>query len=129
MKLKDHSRPRRISRRKLHSQRTMAKTRQHCVFVRELLFFAMGNHCHNCGSRNNLTMDCIIADGNKGHHGKMSWQQRTNFYWLEFLKENLQPLCLGCNSAKQDKMGVPMSLFEGKFSPYNTGQKARLMAA
>jgi hypothetical protein len=113
-----------MTKRKEHSRRVMRINRRFCVFVRELLLFALGRECKACGAARQLTFDCVKPDGAKRHHGAMSWRQRMNFYWAEFERGNLQVLCLGCNSAKQDREGWALSLFGERFSIYNTRRAA-----
>lgn len=111
-------------KRKAHSRRVMKQTRQYCVFHHELLLFALGRSCAACGSGRQLTFDCKSPDGRKSHHGVMSWRQRMDFYWQQFDADNLQVLCLGCNSAKRDREGLTLSLFADRFSPFNTRRAA-----
>jgi hypothetical protein len=74
---------------------------------RDFIFDQLGRICANseCRSQDKLEFDVIIPDLEKpkGHHWKMSFCQRMNFYLAELKKENLQVLCAPCNGRKQDK--------------------------
>jgi hypothetical protein len=86
------------------SQRIMAINRRYYVFHRELLLTALGRRCWECDSRVGLTFDLKVPkDGPKHHHGRMSWRQRMNYYWKQFLDGNLQILCVCCNPSLGDK--------------------------
>jgi hypothetical protein len=58
----------------------------------------LGGRCLWCGTRENLTFDCIVATGD-AHH-RMSSVQRMCYYNRQFRLGNLQVLCHYCNSAK-----------------------------
>ncbi len=86
----------------------MKINKRYCVFIRELLFTSLGRRCWNCGSIENLTFDLRYPKvGPKYHHSRMSWRQRVNYYWSQFEQNNLQILCLPCNSSKKDKNFIP----------------------
>jgi hypothetical protein len=74
---------------------------------RDWIFEQLGAICNNkeCCSQVNLTFDVIVPylDDPCGHHGKMSFGSRMNFYLKELNKKNLQVLCSACSSRKKDK--------------------------
>jgi len=81
---------------------------RYCVFVRELLFFALGRFCCDCGSTSELSFDIVEPllplwprDGHHHyHHRRMSWRQRMSFYWHQFCVGNLAVRCLRCNAIR-----------------------------
>lgn len=83
-----------------------ARSRQNIYyhFTRSLVFFCLERRCVLCGALEELTFDMIQPDGSKGHHSRMSSCARASHYWKEFLKSNIQILCVKCNSRKKDKI-------------------------
>ena len=59
----------------------------------------MGGKCAHCGSKIDLTFDCIKPMGHD-HHG-WSTDKRMTFYRQQARLCNLQILCAHCNSRKQ----------------------------
>lgn len=72
---------------------------------RNQLHFLLGNKCCDCGTTENLQLDCEIPQG-KEHHRKMAWDSRMSFYWKQYRAGNLRLRCLVHNATKgsvQDK--------------------------
>jgi 5-methylcytosine-specific restriction endonuclease McrA len=63
----------------------------------------LGNKCSHCGTKKELTFDVIVPI-NDDHHRKMERSWRISFYRKQFDTNNLQLLCVFCNSKKGDKM-------------------------
>lgn len=70
---------------------------------RDAIFLVLGKRCVLCGAKDSLEFDVIRPVGEpKGHHQKMSWGQRMNFYCRQLSAGNLQILCDKCNGAKAE---------------------------
>lgn len=62
------------------------------------LILTLGSKCNVCHARNNLTFDCIVAQG-AAHHA-MESSGRMSFYKKQARAGNLALLCAECNSIK-----------------------------
>lgn len=67
--------------------------------VRNQLHFLLGGVCCDCGTKEKLSLDCDIPQGND-HHRRMDWSSRMSFYRKQFFAGNLKLRCLGCNGVK-----------------------------
>jgi hypothetical protein len=79
------------------------RSRQNIYYhmTRSLIFFAIGGRiCRQCGTTENVELDCVKPCPNT--HDNLSSCSRTGFYWRQFQKNNLQPLCRTCNAKKSD---------------------------
>ena len=63
-----------------------------------MLIHLLGKKCSCCGSREDLTFDCIRPCGDKHH--KLDTSARMSFYRRMFREFNLQLLCDDCNIKK-----------------------------
>jgi len=62
------------------------------------LMATLGNACARCKTQENLTFDCIQAQGDRHH--KIDTSARMSFYRKQYAIGNLQILCDACNTAK-----------------------------
>lgn len=62
------------------------------------LMAILGNACARCKTQENLTFDCIQAQGDRHH--KIDTSARMSFYRKQHATGNLQILCDACNTAK-----------------------------
>ncbi len=58
-----------------------------------------GGECLRCGHPRNLTFD-VIKPVDNGEHWKLDSERRMSFYMREFWRNNIQLLCVSCNSNK-----------------------------
>ena len=72
------------------------------------LLAALGGKCAACGTKENLTFDCIAPRGD--HHHRLSSAARVRFYWNEARRGNVQVLCFNCNVRKSDGAAVPFGV-------------------
>jgi len=59
----------------------------------------LGGKCVKCGTRDKLTFDCIIPQGDK-HHKKDSSVRMSFYRWQHFNFGNIQILCEKHNALK-----------------------------
>jgi hypothetical protein len=66
---------------------------------RTILHWLLGNKCCDCGTTENLQLDCDVPQG-KEHHRKMAWDCRMRFYWRQYHASNLRLRCAKHNGLK-----------------------------
>jgi len=71
---------------------------------RKRLYALLGNACVECGSTEALCFDCIFPQGDKHH--RLATDSKMCFYRKQLALNNLQLLCIECNSEKsaRDKL-------------------------
>ena len=61
----------------------------------------LGGKCAQCGTTENLELDCITPCGH--YHHKIEWSHRISFYRAQHQKGNLQLLCEKHHNQKSRK--------------------------
>lgn len=76
-----------------------ARQRAWAVRARAQLVQDLGGKCVDCGSTNDLELDCVMPQG-PAHHGKMESSVRIGFYRRQHAQGNLACRCSTCNGRK-----------------------------
>ena len=84
--------------------------------ARATLVELLGEKCAQCGSTENLELDCKTPQGD--HHHKREWSWRISFYRAQFAAGNLQLLCTRCHTRKSHSDDL---VFHGISTPRLSG--------
>lgn len=74
------------------------RQKQWAVRARADLVQLLGGRCVECGTTEELHLDCILPQGH--HHHKLDSSSRVSFYRRQHAEGNLQVLCAACNGRK-----------------------------